>query len=313
MDLIRRDAQFKKIEVVKKPEFECYTGLYGTSSNEFKLVLNDNQNLLNIGDLVGYDTSEFGGKVLRRIPDTANKTVTYKGKTFRGQMEQSIVAPFGVITLSGTLYEIATQLFELSQLEYSIAQYSDTTEKTLVVPVGSNLLKAMDLLLSSFACKMFFKISDAGVQVFFDTVNVKNFDSSQTDVVIDENHLLPTALHAVGKVNDATYSVSAFLQADGTAGKSRYYSGMDASEIWQSIDDNCDNEEQFFNLVSDKLLALRKTGNQSSVSVKIEQADIGDIIKTSIGKMNISALQTVSEKILKMSNNNTLFSFKTGG
>lgn len=313
MDLIRRDAQFKKIEVIKKPKFECYTGLYGSSSNEFKLVLNDNQNLLNIGDLVGYDTSEFGGKILRRIPDTANKTVTYEGKTFRGQMEQSIVAPFGVLSLSGTLNEIATQLFELSQLGYSIAAYSSTAVKTLVVPVGSNLLKAMDLLLLSFGCKMFFKISDAGVQVFFDAVNIKSFDSSQTDVVIDENHLLPTALHAIGKVNDDMYSASVFLQSDGSVGTKRYYSDMNASEIWQSINDNCENEEQFYNLISDKLLALRKTGNKSSVLVKIEQADIGDIIKISVGKTNISAFQTVSERTLKMSNNNTLFSFKMGG
>ena len=101
MDLILRDNNFKKQKVIKNPSFVCNIGLYGASKNDFELTLTDDDILPN-GGILTYGTSEFGGVIAETVIDTAEKTVKYIGKSFRGQMENSIVAPFSVLTLTGT-------------------------------------------------------------------------------------------------------------------------------------------------------------------------------------------------------------------
>ena len=41
MDLILRDRDFRKKEVIKKPLFACNVGLYGASRNDFELTLSE--------------------------------------------------------------------------------------------------------------------------------------------------------------------------------------------------------------------------------------------------------------------------------
>ena len=98
MDLMHRDSNFKKISVIKKPSYVCNSGLFGASLNTFQLVLDYKEGILNIGDFITYGTSELGGKILRRIPDTQKKIVTYEGLSFRGQMEKSIISPLSKLS-----------------------------------------------------------------------------------------------------------------------------------------------------------------------------------------------------------------------
>lgn len=306
MDLMLRDRDFKKVQVIKKPSFVCNSGLYGASKNDFQLVLSED-NLLPMGHMITYGTSELGGVILDRITDTKAKTITYIGKSFRGQLENSIIAPFGVLTLTGTDYDIVNQIMNLSQLSYKVLSTGRTEEKTVVLPIGANALKATDLALSAFNEKMLIKVSNDGVEITLSPITEKSFDASQVDLVADENRMMPTALHARGK----EYSVSVYLQADGTVGTSRYYTGFDAVEISEEI--TADSLAELTALASDKLLALRKSQNASEIDVKIEDAEIGDKINATVQKYGIKATQTVSEKILTIEGKNEQITFNTGG
>lgn len=306
MDLMLRDRDFKKVQVIKKPSFVCNSGLYGASKNDFQLVLSEN-NPLPIGHMLTYGTSELGGVILDRITDTKAKTITYIGKSFRGQLENSIIAPFAVLTLTGTDFDIINQIVNLSELDYKVLPTGHTDKKTAVLPIGTNALKAIDLVLSAFNEKMLIKVSNDGVEITLSPITEKSFDASQVDLVADENRMMPTALHARGN----EYSASVYLQADGTAGTERYYTGFDAVEISQDISAN--SYIELFTLASDRLLALRKSQNASRVDVKIEDADIGDKINVTVQKYGIKATQTVSEKILKIEGKNEEITFNTGG
>ena len=81
MDLMLRDRNFRKVQVIKKPSYACNSGLYGASKNDFQLVLFEEQPFP-IGYMVTWGTSEFGGVILNRITDTTAKTITYIGKSF---------------------------------------------------------------------------------------------------------------------------------------------------------------------------------------------------------------------------------------
>lgn len=308
MALIVRDTNFKKKKIIKKPSFACNTGLYGASKNDFELTLNQDE-LLSIGDFIVYNTSEFGGAILERITDTKEKTVKYIGKTFRGQMENSIVNPFSVKTLSGTDYEVVNELFNLSQLSYKVLPTGRTAENTVVLPIGTNLLKAVDLALNAFNEKMLIKASNDGVEVTLSPISIdeKKFDASQVDLIVDENQMLPTALHARSK----DFSVSVYLQGDGTVSTERYYGGFKAVEISQEI--TADTLAELTALASDRLLALRKSKNASEVDIKIENSDIGDTINVTIQECGIKVTQTVSEKVLKIEGENEEITFNTGG
>jgi hypothetical protein len=308
MDLMLRDSNFRKKEVIKKPSFSCSSGLYGASKNDFELVLTEDD-LLPIGDLITYGTSEYGGAILNRITDTKERTVKYIGKTFRGQMENSVISPFAILSLTGTDFELLSSLVNLSQLNYKVLPTGNTEQKTIVLPIGTNLLKASDLVMNAFNEKMVFKVSNNGVEITILPITEKTYDASQVGLVADENKLIPTALHAKGK----DYSVSVYVQSDGTIGDERYYTGFNAVEIWQELNDNVENSNQLFSIAADKLLALRKTENASEVDVVIENADIGDKINVTVQRFGIKTTQTVCEKILKIEGKNAIETFNTGG
>lgn len=308
MDLMLRDSNFRKKEVIKKPLFSCNSGLYGASKNDFELVLTEDD-LLPIGDLITYGTSEYGGAILDRITDTKEKTVKYIGKTFRGQMENSIVSPFAVLSLNGTDFELLSYLVSLSQLNYKVLPTGNTEQKAIVLPIGTNLLKASDLVMSAFEKKMVFKVSNNGVEIAIVSITSKDYDASQVGLVADENNLLPTALHAKGK----THSVSVYLQADGTVGSERVYTGFNAVEIWEELNDEVESSSQLFSIAADRLLALRKTENASEIDVDFENAEIGDRINVTVQQFGIKTTQTVCEKILKIDGKNVTETFNTGG
>ena len=184
---------------------------------------------------------------------------------------------------------------------------NNTEVKKVLIPVGSNALKAADLALNSFGEKMLFKVSNDGVEISIVPVNQIDYDASQVDLIVDENQLLPTGLHAKGN----NHVIRVFLQSDGTVGTERYYTGFDAVEISQEISAN--SYDELFALASDKLLALRNSQNTSEVNAKIENADIGDIINVSVKKYGVKATQTVSEKILKIEGKNEEITYNTGG
>lgn len=320
MDLMLRDGSFNKMAVIKKPNFSCSTGLYGASKNDFELVLSESD-ILSMGSIITYGTTEFGGVIKERIIDTETKTGKYYGKTFRGQMESSIVTPTSHATFTGTDYEIVSALFERSQLDYTIIPTGRVERQSVSVPLGSNLLKAVDLALSVFEEKMIIKVSTQGVEITLMPIIAEDYDESQVDLTIDENQMLPTALHAKGKKREGTssdsytYSIyySAFVQPDGSIGSTRHFSGADAFEIWEEFSSEVNQTSEFHTLVIDRLKALRETKNTSEVKSKIEKADIGDKINVSVKKYGVRATQTVCEKILNFDGKNEEIIFNTGG
>lgn len=306
MDLIWRDSGLKKRDVISKPNFKCSTGFFGSSTNDFELTLPIAEKI-SIGDFVTYGSTEYGGCVLERITSTEDKTIKYIGKSFRGQLENSIINPFSVLTLSGTIDDIVEQIINLSVVDYVVDHSGISDTKSVIFPKATNALKAIDLVMSAFDAKFKLIISQEKVHMIINSANLYKHDASQTSLVVDENQMLSTALHAY---NDK-YSVSVYLQADGSVGTTRYYTGFSAKEISESI--SADSESDLQKLASDKLLALRTSVVSSEIQLDLSDEEIGDKIDVSVKKYGIKATQTVTEKTLEIQGNNKEFIFNTGG
>lgn len=306
MDLILRDEKFKKVKVIKKPSFACNVGLYGASKNDFELTLSNNE-LFSINGILTYGTSEFGGVIRERIIDEKEGTVKYVGKSFRGQMENTLVNPFDVLSLTGTDHEIITQLIELSQLDYSISETSNTESQTVTIPIASSLLKAVDIALTIFNEKMILSVSNDGVKIQLKKIETKNNNKILTELIIDDNRQIPTGYHA----RNGSTQASVFLQANGSIGDTRFYTGFSAYEIGEELTAN--NTTQLKALATDKLKALINTKNNFDIMVNVEDADIGDKLKTVFKKYNISSVQTICEKILSFDGTNEIITYNTGG
>ena len=307
MDVIIRDKNFFKKDVVRNPEFKCSTGLYGASTNDFELIAKSGEKI-SIGDFVSHGNSEMGGCVLDRITDTAEKTVKYIGRTFRGQLENSIVTHTGTWNIRGTSADMVRSIISNSRVNYSVEPSGNTTTRSVTIPLGANALQAIDLVLSACGEKMLITVDNDGVHIQLKRIDTMNFDASQVDVVVDENKLMPTALHAR---NDDGVAVSVYIQSDGSVGSSRYYNGFNAVEIYQEV--SAENSSEMRSIASDKLIAIRKSMNASEINVKIEQADVGDTVNATVQEHGIKATQTVCNKKLEITNKAELITFETGG
>lgn len=303
MDLILRDKNFIKKKIISKPQFSCSCGFYGISANDFSLKLSDSK-LLNVGEIVTYGFTEYGGYISKREIDTASQTVTYSGKTFRGQLENFIVTPESEAEYNGTVFEIVSQIIETVGIGYSVSYDGTTEEKAVTIPMGANALKAIDLVLSAFGKKIKFKVS-SGVTIYFEDIGEKAFDETQVPLIFSDDKSLPTALHAYSNGESA----SVFLQQDGTVGNTRYFTGFEAVEIWQELSTN--DSTYLSELAVDKLTALRTVQNGSELTA--EGVDIGDKIVVSAKRYCLKEIQTANEITMDFDGVHAVIKTHTGG
>lgn len=303
MDLILRDEYFAKKRIIKKPSFSCNCGLYGASTNDFQLVLTDDE-IIKIGEMVTYGLTEYGGRVSCREFNASEKTVTYTGKTFRGQLEYSIIAKTSDLTLEGTPYELVKKIIEFSELDYSISFIDISETKSITFPIGSNALKALDLINTAFGLKMKLTISDGIKIALVPCVGVK-YDGDEVPMIITESNQLPTALHAYGESGN----VSVFLQEDGSVGSERSYTGFKAVEICEEL--KAEEGEVLESIAADRLLALRNT--QSVSELTLGTLDIGEVVTVSSKKHGVSSVQTVNEVSMTFDGLNAEITTNTGG
>lgn len=309
MDLILRNADFEKKKPVSNPQFSAETGLYGSSNNDFQLTVPYDKDIIK-GDILTSNGTEWGGKIFN--VNIENNIMKLTGKTFRGQMELVIVNPFSVLTLNGTDEEIVQRLFNLTTLNYNIQPTGRTTKKTVVIPVGSNLLKAVDLALFAFGEVMDIKVYNI-VTVYLNPAATHRYDYSQSQLMLSEGGMLPTAIHATGKVNGTETFLSVYLQADGTVNTSRYYTGFYAYEISENISDDCSSVSELQSLLSARLLALRSSVSASEIDIKIDNAQIGDTVNISILRFRRKTTQKIIAKSLEINNKKSITKLITGG
>lgn len=309
MDLILRNSLFVKKKPINNPNFKAETGLYGSAQNDFELIIPYDADAVK-GDIITSIGTEWGGRIFNI--EISGNSMTLKGKTFRGQMELVSANPQSVLSVTGTDYEIIKKLIDLTPLPYVVNKTTNTAKKTVIIPAGASLLKAIDLVLSAFNETMKIEVYSK-VELTLNKAVTHRYDYSQTNLRLIENGMIPTAIHAVGKVNGTETAVSVYTQSNGTVGTTRYYTGFDAYEIAETLNDNCTSKSELQNIVSNRLLALRYSPLASEVDIKIDNVEIGDILNVTILKYGRKTTQKIIAKSIEITNKRVEQKLITGG
>ena len=134
MELILRDESLIKVKPLENAVFKCSYGVVG-SGNDFSLQIPyDRNNASMIWRYANYGNTEFGGKILETVIDTAKETVMLYGVTFRGTMGNTIATPEKDVILKGRDFEIIKLLFEGTTLNYEVEENANAIEKEVLIP-----------------------------------------------------------------------------------------------------------------------------------------------------------------------------------
>lgn len=308
MDLILRDKNLVKIKpIINFESFDSVVGLNSYSDNDFELKVPYTKELFDKGQFISYGTSEFGGRIASRTIDTDNGTVTYKGYSVRGfwQRNHKGIADRSV---TGT---VADHIAVFSGWQ-SYASIHDITD--IINSVGDNrlsltyegatsLLHCIDRAARNFDATLNVSIFNDRLKLLINPKKTHFFDTSQAHVVIEENWSSPTVVYAVN--NELRIGKSAYLQADGTAGETAYYTGVDSIEVvYQS---SSTTESELYREAADELLKQQQF-IASEIDVDIQQAEVGDLVVASIAEIGLKIQKNIVEKrlVLKRDGSETI-------
>ena len=90
MDLIYTNAQGADIGVLSAYSFDMS---FGASENDFEIILDANEAILEDGAFIYIEGTEYGGINDGLKATTNGETVTYKGRTWHGIINSKIITP----------------------------------------------------------------------------------------------------------------------------------------------------------------------------------------------------------------------------
>lgn len=303
MDLILLDKNLVKIKPIDDYEsFDSVVGLDSYSDNDFVLKVPYKKELFEKGQFIAYGTSEFGGRIASREIDTERGEVTYKGYSLRGfwQRNHKDVADK---TISGTVADhisafVGWQTGSNLNEKTDIINNAGTSRKSLTYEGATSLLHCIDRADKNFNATLNVSIINSRLKLLVNPKKTHFFDSSQAHVVVEENWSAPTEVYAVN--NNTKMGVSAYLQADGTAGNTPYYVGIDTIE--EVIRVEAETEEELYASAAEELLKKQQF-LASEINVDISQAEVGDMVVASIAEIGLKVEKQIVEKRLKIKKN----------
>jgi hypothetical protein len=262
------------------------------------------------------DESNFGGKITALMPNTENSTLKYYGLTWRGLLTRQIIRPttgqaYRSYTNKSTSYIIndiltATGLdefFSVSETSDSISYQFDrycTVYDGIVKMLKDNGQK----LLCKFTGTGVLLTAAAAVDHSADDYSSEQFDFAAKKDYAPVNHVI-----GLGSGELAGRDVyDAYLQADGTAGTTRYYT----EEVVAVLDvSGSESHDELIKATNEALLSYQAT---SSIDITIRDisVDIGDTVSGREEITGISVTKPIKNKILKMSDTDYTITYVTG-
>lgn len=321
MDLIvyaidETNSKFVKVApIVGAYTFSCSTGLNDFSSNDFELRMPYvvGNKLFEENQCVSWGNTEFGGLIKNREIDTDKGQVTYRGFTWRGFWANNFTGSSD-INITGTIDIHFEKFIDWEALKF-IRSYVDidydnipTESKSNVYEPAISLLKSFDVVSAVFDATFNIVISNGKLKFTFNPIVNHRFDASQTKIILEENWQRANIVYAVN--TDYGRGASAYLQADGTVGAEKYYTGFNTVE--KVIESSKTSESALFEQAKAELEKIREF-TATEIFVELEKAEVGDMVTASIAEIGVKVQKKVVEKTLKINNGNEEITYTLEG
>lgn len=324
MGLILRNDSFKKIRfsdyygTIIPIKYQANVGLYGVSKNDFQLEMPMTRNPIPIGYYVTLGATEFGGRISARLTNYDKRTITYTGRTIRGQLEYLFANATSIATEAETELKTAgamvQEMIAGTQLNgiYTVTESTSATGYKPAIPEKCNALKAFDLITGSFGAATEFSFADNGIAIKIKDPATHYLQAEKIGVEFCDDHSLPTGLFGFYKLNGVDGRKNAFLQTDGTIGTSIAYRGMNAVHVTADLG-QVNSAEEAQAIAIDRLRALRQATYLGSIEDETINASIGDKVSIMATEYRLTVTQTVSEKVLTVQGERQTITSRTGG
>lgn len=318
MDLIYANNQMEDIGVLLDYEFDL---AFGSDENDFELKVSTERHCCEAGHFVYIEGTEYGGIIDGIEVNTADKEVTYFGRTWHGLLASKIITSTqGNLAMNGTAAQCLTNILSrvgLSDLftvsgstgasisGYSLEPYTD------VYKAICDMLKSADMRLQiEFHAP---KVVLSAVPIV-DYSQDEQFDSDLLGFEIKKvahrvNHLI-----CVGaEQNDGSrLEVHLYANADGEISQTQTFFGLDEkAEIYER--DSTKSADDLIKYGSEK---LEKEWQKDEIKIDLDDDSdkygIGDIVGAFENVTETEVSAPVVKKIVTVKNGQITISYEIG-
>jgi hypothetical protein len=324
LEYIYTDANYNELGYLTHTDADIEIGKYGVSKNDFELTLSleDRDPLFTIGSLFYKENTEIGGVIQRLKINTSDNTVTMIGLTFRGLLEKEYIQPSNgnaYLYLNAEANKCINALIgdRFGDL-YTVDDLgaSDINVKYDVRDI--NLLQALEKALGASNARLCIKHQiDGKVHLCAEKINdlsdTLQYDNDyQIDMIVKTkskpyNHILCLGK---GELLDRL-RVNLYLQSDGSWSESNEtYKGL-SRKTYKHEDVNVENRDELIKNAIEKVAEANES-DTLEISFGADNAELFDIVGAKENITGISFKEPITQKIIKISDDDIEISYKVG-
>lgn len=310
--LIYTDSELNDVGYLSGFELDIENG----RDDDFELKMPINRShILSAGCFIYCENHpEYGGRVEKLIPNTANKTIIFAGSTWRGVFKKKILTHNIVCTTSSTLSGIVQNILDASAFNTVFSPLENLSKLGTDIETGLLLtpLQTLETILSTVNCRPSFVFNPIIKKVQIGTNAVADYskaeyDSDRVAMELTVNKMPVNHIIAADKNNNLHHL---FLLHDGSYSKSPEITG--AAEITRLIAVNSDISEEITAALIAAMDEEQANAQSAALSINNISAEIGDIVGSfdNVSKTLVTA--KITSKVLKMTDKTFLINFETG-
>lgn len=317
MDMIYADRNGVELGILS----DCSLDLDIGDTNDFEISVYSDNAILDYDYRVYVNGTEYGGIVSQIKVDTSANKVTYCGKTWRGILSNYIIAPFSgddYMMLSGNVSMITGALLNMFDLlgNFEVDYFCDVEVNNYQFDRYCTLLDGITKMLKSIGYRLNISCTDgivtlAPVPIHDYSDELEYSQDCNIDFKIEDNRGGVNHLVCLGsgELKDRQV-INLYLQADGTIGKTQYYTGIDErADVYdyssvESLEElEKSGREHFAELLDSQTLEM---------SIDEINVELGDIVGGRERITGIYMAQPITQKIVKITDGKLQISYKVG-
>ncbi len=296
------NAQFKDIGVLSG----TLDLAYGKDENDFELSMSLDDDILEVGNYIYIDGTEYGGIIDGITVDTAREAVGYNGRTWHGILASKVIEPdsgqnyYTINSDANAAVQTLIDRHGLSEL-FNVSASTSTNVNHQFFRY-TNLYHGIARMLKSVGYKLKITHNASGVLLeavpAVDYTTDEQFDASQIDFLISKqkaaNHII-----ALGKGDLAAREVvHRYIDQNGDVSDTQHYIGIDEITITH------ESKSEGADLVAEAEKKLKEANKTSAFDISLNadfnQYDIGDIVGAKERITGVEIAKKVVKKIVKI-------------
>lgn len=319
------DSNYKELGYLKHIDADIELGKYGISNNDFELTLSleDRDPSFGVGSLFYCEGTEIGGFVEQIKVNTDDETITMIGPTFRGALEKEYVQPPDgkeYLNLNDEANKcINTLLSDRFDNLYTVDDVGSSGTNVKYDIRDINLLEALEKTLATGNLKLDIRHKNDG-KIHMKAVRIADLSDR---LQIDNNYQIGMTVKTESKPYNHILAlgkgelldrlrINLYLLKDGTWSETeQYYKGLDR-KTYKHEDVNVDDNEELKNNAIEK---VEEANESDTLEISFDGSDDAELFDIVAAKENITGIsfkQSITQKIIKITDDDVSVSYKVG-